>query len=467
MKSKFIQTLFLSLCISGAYAQINAKIYYVELKEGQLIPGNPVKEYQQKVTTESEKRITVYPDIEFQTIEGIGGAFNEIGGEALMALPKEKQKEVMENLFGKKGAGFSFCRTAIGASDFGINAYSYSEVESDLDMKHFSIQREQTTVLPYIKQALIYNPKLKIFASPWSPPGWMKYSGYMDRGIEFPEKNHLKDEPSIYKAYALYFAKYIKAYAQEGINIDRLIVQNETDIHTKYPSCVMPPKQLGEFVINYLRPAFNNERIKTELWAGTFRTAQQLDAIEFVADKKFREAVDGIGIQYTNSRFISDMTSLYPGIRFMHTEGNCYNGENNIKEAFERLEEVASYINFGCPNYCYWNMILNETGESGWDWKQNSLINIDREKKIVTYNPDYAVIALLSKYLKPGATRIAGFSGSTLISVKDKGEILLFLQNESNSPETYECWIKNNKAACFEIPANSVSVVHLDGKILE
>jgi glucosylceramidase len=305
-----------------------------------------------------------------------------------------------------------------------------------------------------------YNPELLMFASPWSPPGWMKYSGFMDRGVEFPEKNHLKDEPKIHKAYALYFSKYVKVYAENEIKINRLIIQNEPDVHTKYPSCVMPPQQMGLFASKYLNQAFKKNKVKTEIWAGTFRTAEQLDAVEFAANKEFRKSVEGIGFQYTKPRYNSDMKALYPDVKMMHTEGNCFNGDNSIEQAQKRLEEVASYINFGSPNYCYWNMILNETGKSGWDWKQNSLINIDRTKQQVIYNPDYAVIALISKFLQPGAIRIAGFSRSELISVAKEGKVYLLVQNDTDKTDHYECRIGEQKTV-VEIPANSVASIVL------
>ena len=142
----------------------------------------------------SEKRtnkIKLYPNIEFQTLEGFGGAFNEIGGEALMCLPTALQDQVITNLFSvDQGAALSFNRTAVGASDFGIDAYSYSEKAGDYEMKHFSIKREATTVIPYIQKAFKENPDLKLFASPWSPPAWMKYSGLMDRGENFLKKTN-------------------------------------------------------------------------------------------------------------------------------------------------------------------------------------------------------------------------------------------------------------------------------------
>lgn len=447
-----------------SYSQISANVFYVELKDIVKTPDRIIKEYPQRIHDRATKTIVVYPEITFQTIDGIGGAFNEIGGEALMSLPEQARNEVMENLFGlQKGAGFSFCRTAVGASDFGIDAYSYSEKEDDYEMKYFSIAREKNTVLPYIKLAYKFNPKLKLFASPWSPPAWMKYSGYMDRGVEFPDKNYLKDDPKIYKAYALYFSKYIKTYSENGIHIDRLILQNEQDVSTKYPSCVMPPKQMAKFAKDYLRPVFKKHKIKTEIWAGTFRTAGQLDAIKFVNNQSFRESVDGIAIQYTKPRFISDMKDLFIGVNMMHSEGKCFNGDNSVDQAKSRLAEVASYINFGSPNYCYWNMILNETGKSGWDWKQNSLINIDRKNQSVTYNPDFATMALMSRFLRPGAKRVASFSRSELISVVKDEKIILLVQNDSDKPENYECQIGENKTV-VEIPANSLASIILKRK---
>jgi glucosylceramidase len=145
----------------------------------------------------------------------------------------------------------------------------------------------------------------------------------------------------------------------------------------------------------------------------------------------------------------------------MHTEGKCYNGQNTEKQASSRLKEVAQYINYGVTNYCYWNMILNETTESGWGWKQNSLINIVRQNQTETYNPDYNVISLISKYLQPGAIRVANYSRATIISVKKDGKIFILVQNDKNTPEKYKLEIGDNKLEAVEIPANSISVIEM------
>jgi len=459
---KAITLSLLSILFLSTATRAQSKVYYVPLTKGKEISARPIQEYKQSTESKEnnqEEKLIIYPTIEFQKIAGIGGAFNEIGGLSLMSLSQDKREAVMSSLFDKQGAQFSVCRTAIGSSDFGVDAYSYSEVPDDYTMSHFSIQREKKSVIPYIKMALKYNPMMSLFASPWSPPAWMKYSGVMDQGKKNLATNKLKTDPKIYEAYALYFTKYVQAYANEGITVNKLLIQNETDVNSNYPSCEMHPDQMYQLIANYLRPTFNKNKIKTEIWAGTFRTYGTLDAIEFAGTPKYRDAVDGIGIQYSQSKYINDLNLLAQGKPTMHTEGNCYDGQNSIEQAFDRLGEVASYVNSGIPNYCYWNMILDETGKSGWGWKQNSLINIDREKKSVTYNPDYAVMALLSKYMQPGAIRIASHAHETLISIKKADKVYLFVQNKSDVEKYYTCVESGKTVARATVPAHSVAVI--------
>lgn len=456
---KLIKCLFFSLLrlfVVNAQSSSTIQVFYASLDS---ISTNPVKEYFNRMDTIKGKRIEleVLPYFTFQTLEGIGGAFNEIGGEALLSLDEKQQKELMKNLFSPENAGFSFCRTAIGASDFGLDAYSYSEVANDYEMKNFTIDRDQKFVIPYIKQALIANSTLKIFASPWSPPAWMKKNGQMI-GVDY-EGSRLKEEVKVYKAYGKYFSKYIQDYKSNGIDISRICVQNETDITTKYPSCIMPPAQILDLATNYIRPEFKKVKISTEIYAGTFRIAGDLQMHKYLMLKE-TNTLDGIGVQYTDSKQLLDVQAKYPGYKFMHTEGKCFNGKNSVEQAQTRLEEISGYINANCTNYCYWNIILNETTESGWKWKQNSLINIDRNTKMIQYNPDYNIMYLISKYLKPGDVRIASTGGSkTIISVMDKeGRVKIIMQNEFNNVGV--CTIKlNGEQLKFILPPRAISAV--------
>ncbi len=374
--------------------------------------------------------VRIDPGKTYQTIEGIGGAFNEIGGRALDALPPQRRQEVLRHLFDpRKGAGFSFCRLPIGASDFALDAYSYSQTPDDYTMSHFSIARDRKYLIPYAKAAQAINPKLKFYASPWSPPGWMKNSGRMDG--DGPQ-NTLRDDARILKAYALYFCKYVQAYAAQGIPIDRVMIQNEPDVDPRYPGCVMSSAQIVEFAVKYLAPAFQARHVKAAIWGGTFREGLRgLPAHECMADPAFRRVIGGLGVQYSLTPALTDLHRRYPNTPLMHTEGDCFDGENSTAQGRTRLGELLGYLNAGCTTYIYWNMILDEKGQSSWDWPQNCLININRQTQAVTYNPDYPPLYLASRFLRPGVQRVAGESDLAPMGVfrRPDGAIIVLAQN--------------------------------------
>ncbi len=460
-KTHLLSLLLLGAAATNSFAQTSAKVHYVSLSGNERVTANPIKEYVQQGVGQGGGVIKLYPQSKHQTLMGIGGCFNEIGGEALASLEGDQQQELIGSLFANpNGGNMVYCRMSVGSSDFGIDAYSFSPVADDYTMEHFSMEREAEYMLPYIKKAVQANGDIKIFGSPWSPPAWMKHSGYMDRGIEHSAKNTLKDEPRIYEAYALYFAKYIEAYRDNGIEIDRVLIQNEQDLDTKYPSCRMPVEQMSKFVQGYLSPLLKKRKIDTEIWGGTFRTYGELDGVKFASSEKFHKDFDGIGIQYTSPQYIADIRSVAPTMKIMHTESNCFDGANSMEQARTRFAEVASYINGGCENFAYWNMILNETGLSGWDWKQNSLITINRDTKSITYNPDYAVMNIMSRFLMPGSVRISTFSTETVISVEHQGKYYVMVQNDAAHPITYSCNVNGDKLN-VEIPGQSLSVIEL------
>ncbi|WP_075589836.1 glycoside hydrolase family 30 protein [Labilibacter marinus] len=450
----------LMLCFTAFAQTPQVKVYAVKLDEGEANPLIEVKQENVEDKIGWKNLIYLQPEVTFQTIEGIGGAFNEIGGEALLSLSEEKQQEVMENMFSGDKAGFTFCRTAIGASDFGIDAYSYSEVAGDYKMKQFSIERDKKYVLPYIKSAFAINPNLTLFGSPWSPPGWMKESGYMV-GLKEPN-NNLKQDPKTLQAYAKYFVKYVEAYEKEGVKVDRICIQNENDANTKYPSCTFPAKDMVNFANTYLIPAFEKNKIEAGIYAGTFRAAEKMDLMDFMtADGK--ENLEGVGMQYTDTRFLGDARAMMPNLKFFHTEGHCYNGKNSVEQAEDRLEEIAGYINAGSTTFTYWNMILNETTESGWNWTQNSLINIDRKSGEIIYNPDYNAMYIISKFVKPGDVRIACVQRGKepLIAVKSPdGQIKVLFQNTNANEKSFEV-VMGDQNIKVKAPGKSIIAIVL------
>lgn len=463
MKKSLLAVWLLSMFSVQAQNVYTVKVWAVQTAEGKANPMFEVPVPANKGRVTWGNFIYLQPQTHFQTIEGIGGAFNEMGGEALAALPKEEQKRLMKQLFSDAGAAFTFCRTAIGSSDFAFDAYSYSMVPNDFDLKHFSIERDKKYLLPFIQAALNVNPALTIFASPWSPPGWMKESGSME-GLKEPS-NRIKNDPEIWKTYANYFVRYVQAYGEEGVHIDRICVQNENDANTKYPSCDFPAAEMIRFINSYLSPAFQQNGISTSIYAGTFRAVERMELIDF-AEATGAGNIEGVGVQYTEPHVLADALRIRPGLKMFHTEGRCFNGENSPEQAFSRLEEVAAFLNAGCTTFTYWNMILNETTRSGWDWPQNSLVNIDRVNRTVRYNPDYNAMYLISRFVRPGDVRIAGFhrGKAPFIALRaPNGQLKLLLSNGENSRQLYELSIEGQRMK-VALPPQSIGAVVIEAK---
>ncbi|MGI4822026.1 MAG: glycoside hydrolase family 30 protein, partial [Janthinobacterium lividum] len=195
-----------------------------------------------------------------QTITGFGACFNELGWTALRLLPAADREAVFRELFAPGvGANFTICRLPVGANDFSRDWYSYDETPGDFAMQHFSIAHDRETLIPFIKQAQRQYPALRLWASPWSPPTWMKYNKHYAAAAVLPEyrkvfptladnglpvdrqgkEGHnlfIQEEP-YFQAYALYFSKFIEAYRQEGIRVGMVMPQNEFNSAQVFPSC--------------------------------------------------------------------------------------------------------------------------------------------------------------------------------------------------------------------------------------
>lgn len=231
--------------------------------------------------------IYVYTDSLLQEVVGFGGTFNELGWDAMQNLSSAERCKVMASLFAEDGAHFTLGRTPVGASDYAMGYYSYNDVKDDYTMRNFCIDRDRYTLIPYIKEALKFRPDLKLWASPWTPPAWMKVNEHYSQkssGIEGTDIGHNRLDPNhnvlgnvtgfkmqqgYLQAYALYFSKYVQAYKRNGINIQMIMPQNEIAWTPCWPSCTWRPEDLAIFVAQYLGPQFEKDSIDTEIWLGT------------------------------------------------------------------------------------------------------------------------------------------------------------------------------------------------------
>ena len=355
-------------------------------------------EQEQLTADRTVVEIHLDPSHRFQVIDGLAGSFSELGALALESLAPAQRAEADAALFGRDGCGLSWGRVPVGASDFATSVYSAADTPDDWDLAAFSTQRDDVCLRPWVRRSKAVAPHLRLHASPWSPPGWLKDNGRMDQG------GSLRSDPRVLPTYARYLARWCADWGAAGVPIQRLLLQNEPDSGAPFPSCVMPPEQLGRLAIALaeLLP------VGTETWAGTFRSMTCLWAPRFFADPAFRAAVRGAGFQYHQADHLNDFSRLHPTVPMMHTESACFDGSNTWAQAAMLFNDLVAVLHAGCGMYTYWNMVLDGTAKSTWGWKQNSLLTI-RDGQ-VNRNPDAEVLRLVSPALQPGGVRVESFA---------------------------------------------------------
>lgn len=397
-------------------------------------------------TSACTDRLTVGPD-EAQTIAGFGGCFNELGWMALGALSPDARDQIVRELFDtENGLGLGLCRIPIGASDYAAQWYSCNETDGDLAMDHFSIDRDRVHLIPYIKAAQAINPDMRFFASPWSPPTWMKQPKAYNYG-------RLRMEPAILDSYALYLQKFIEAYADEGIPVAQLHIQNEPYADQKFPSCLWSPEQFRVFLRDHIGPRFEQAGMETELWLGTLNGPTQMgftpagikvDLYErnvdtLLFDPAVRRYIAGIGYQWAGQHVIQRTHESFPEIRLMQTENECGDGTNTWEYAQYVFNLIRHYLGNGAEAYVYWNMVLAAGGESTWGWHQNTLVTVDPDTGAVVRNPEYWLMRHFSGHVRPGAKRLVcsgHWNGSGLAFRNPDGAIVVQLSNALARPRT-------------------------------
>lgn len=343
------------------------------------------------------------PNATLQTISGFGGAFNEKGWDAMSALQEGSRQQIVRDLFSRDGLDLGIARIPIGANDYSMDYYSLDDTPGDYALKDFSLARDKKYLIPYVKAALAYKPELTIFASPWTPPAWMKANHhYACKGSE--DKAHLVFDDKTQTAYAGYLSKFVSAYRDEGITIAQVHVQNEPAACQNFPSSVWTGAQLHDFLKGYLIPRFENDGQRASLWFGTVNHGDYMAyAQQTLDDPALQGKIGGVGYQWDGKYAIADTHARHPEIQLMQTESECGNGSNDVAAGFYTFSLMKKYFEGGANAYVYWNMVLDGTGNSTWGWRQNSLVSVDRDKGTVQYNFEYYVMKHFSSLVKPGA----------------------------------------------------------------
>ncbi|HEY5809077.1 MAG TPA: hypothetical protein VIT67_13975 [Povalibacter sp.] len=375
-----------------------------------------------------EADVYLQPQNVSQTIEGFGACFHELGAKALNALSAADRDGVMAGLFAPgTGANLSLCRMPIAANDFALDWYSYNEHDGDFAMQRFSIGRDEKLLIPFIQSALARRKDLQLWASPWSPPSWMKYNRHYAMAVSARKQvqNGLKpeqagaegrdmfiQEPRYFDAYALYFRKFIDAYAQRGIRIGTVMPQNEFNSAQIFPSCCWTPQGLARF-IPVLGKAL--EDTGTDIFFGTLERPDPALFETVFADPAAGKYVRGVGVQWAGKGAVPFIHHAHPQLRLWQSEQECGDGANDWRYARYVWRLMAHYFANGATAYDYWNIALPQGGLSTWGWHQNSLLGVDLATGAYRYHYEYFVLRHWSQFIQRGAKRIhaASWTGYT------------------------------------------------------
>lgn len=435
-----------------------------------------------QITSDVTEQMEVEVDLNhpLQEIEGFGTCFNELGWLSLDLLKPTEKDEIFKELFEPGyGANFTICRMPVGANDFSRDWYSYDEYDGDFELNNFSIDNDKETLIPFIREALKRNPELRIWASPWSPPLWMKYNHHYACGLSYhgkedkfyngllPEQqgkegtNMFIQEDRYFETYALYFAKFIDAYKEQGIRISMVMPQNEFNSCQVFPSCTWTAAGLNRFVGEFLGPKMKEKGV--ELMFGTFERAKTLMVDTLLKDPKSSSYIQGVGFQWAGKHAIGKIHQDYPLLKIYQTEQECGDGKNDWKTCLYSWTLMKHYLSNGANVYDYWNTSLEEGGVSRWGWSQNSLITVNPETRTYKFNYEYYLMKHFSHYVYAGA-RLLPISGNfdDLLGFRNPdGSIVLVMCNGDVAEKPVRIKV-GEKIVSLTLSGNSIHTIKIN-----
>jgi glucosylceramidase len=352
--------------------------------------------------TPGADQIRLDPSKKFQEILGFGGAFTDAACYMLNQLAPSVREELFHEMFHPSEMGLSVCRICVGSSDYALKVYSYDEGEPDPDLTRFSIEHDRAYVLPVLRQARQANPALYLFASPWSPPGWMKFNSTMLGGSM---RRHFLP------VYARYFLKFLQGYAAEGVPVQAVTPQNEvdTDQDGRMPACIWAQEYEIEFVRDHLGPLLASSGTPAKIWILDHNYnlwGRVMDELEDDKLRKYCNAVAWHGYAGTPD-MMSKIQEAFPGIEMYWTEGGPdYRDPGYLTDWCKWGVTFSEILRNGCRSITAWNLALDELGRPNiGHFSCGGVVTINSQTKKITRSGMYWALAHYSRLIRRGARR--------------------------------------------------------------
>lgn len=398
----------------------------------------------QVVETTGGASVTVDSAATAQTWEGFGGAFNELGWTYLSLLDAADRDAALQLLYGADGARFTFGRIPIGASDYATDRYTLDETPGDSALADFSIERDTQRLIPFVKAAQAVKGNIRFWASPWTPPTWMKDGPFQAGNAVSPfDGGQMKSDDATMAAFAQYLIAFVRAYALEGIDIEALSAQNEPNYTGNYPTCGWTPPTYTTFLGQHLGPAVAAAGLGTKIVLGTFNGGGSDPAIvaSVMGDADARGYIRALGYQWGMQGSVAGARSY--GLPVWQTEHKCGNypwatpfdasaAPNDQAYAVETWGLIRDWIRAGVTAYSAWNMVLDTAGvgiDTTRVWPQNALLTVDTATRQLQVTPAYYVFRHLSRFVVPGAKVVRASGGDALAFRNPDGSVVAVLYN--------------------------------------
>ena len=453
----------LILALIGSSAAAADSVYLtVEGTPKGLNPAAPLVWREDQTVNEKREGIFLDSTKRFQSLIGIGGAITDAAAETLAKLPAAQQEEVVRAYYDRdQGIGYSLARTNIHSCDFSSDSYTYIQ-DGDASLATFTVAHDEKYRLPLLRRAIAAaGGKLTLFASPWSPPAWMKENGSMLHGGKL--------KPEYREVWARYSAAFVKAYRAAGVPVWALTVQNEPMAVQKWESCFFTAEEERDFVKDYLGPVLAKSGlsdVKIIAWDHN-RTLLYQRAQTLLDDPAAAKYIWGIGYHwylddcFENVRLVK---SAYPAQHLLLTEA-CnypYTAEHRGDWAWGEKygNALINDFNAGAEGWTDWNILLDETG--GPNHVGNfcfAPIHGDTRTGALFYQNSYYYLGHFSKFIRPGARRVAASSTTNALQttafLNADGKLAAVVMNPTDKPVNFTFW-RAGRSAERVSPAHSI-----------
>jgi glucosylceramidase len=456
------------------YHQKQAPLQYTTAKNTALriTPTDTLRWEAKDQPLETDICVFLDPSHQFQQIIGFGGALTDASAETLAKLPENLQDSVINAYYDpNEGIGYNFGRTNIGSCDFSSASYMYV-AENDTTLSSFSVAHDQKFKIPLIKRAMAKVGKdFNLFASPWTPPAWMKDNHNILHG------GHLLTK--YYGLWADYLIKFIQAYHKEGIDLWGISVQNEPMANQTWESCIYTAEQERDFIKNGLGPALHKngyQDIKLIAWDHNRDLLPQRASV-LLNDPEAAKYIWGLGLHWYETwsgtkplyENVQKVQAAFPNTHLLFTEG-CqekfdYSKINDWALGERYADNILHDLNNGITAYCDWNILLDQTG--GPNHVGNfcfAPIIANIPQKELHFTNAFWYIGQFSKFIHKGARRISSTTNRSDLQVSSfinpDGTLASVVFNQTDKDISFHFWL-NGQWAAAKARAHSLSTVLL------